>query len=277
MITFSKIGTYGRLGNQLFQTAILKAVSIKTGHEIVLPKNVNERQHHGQNCLLKNFKFKNITYGNPLIKYSYSEKSDWSYDERVFNVPDNTDFFGFFQNPKYYTQYQNEIIEEFQLIDEIEETIHKVLGKYKNNTVSLHVRRGDMTDGTNPSLSNWANDTSENSIVVNYYKKALSIIPQDSTVFLFTGGSRSNNNQNDVEWCKQNFKDDRIVFVDFLNDIESFALMKNCKYNITSFISTFSWWASFLNKNKNVIAPLNFYPNCNIEIENYYPKYWNLI
>lgn len=277
MITFSKIGTHGRLGNQLFQTAILKVVSIKTGHEIVLPKNINERHHHGQTCLLDNFKFNSIIYGDPIIKYSYSEKSDWGFDERVFTVPDNTDFFGFFQNPKYYTPFQNDLIEEFKLIDEIEETIDNVLEKYQNNTVSMHVRRGDMTDGTNPSLSNWANDVSENSIVINYYKKALSLIPQNSTVFLFTGGSRSNNNQSDVEWCKQNFKDDRIIFVDFLNDIESFALMKRCKYNITSFISTFSWWASFLNKNKNVIAPLNFYPNSDLEVENYYPKYWNLI
>jgi hypothetical protein len=276
MITFKEIGRYGRLGNQLFQLAILKVVSLKTGYDIILPKDTSYRNHHGQNCLLNNFNFKTITYGDPIIKYSYLEKSDWNYDERIFTVPDNTDFFGFFQNSKYYTSYQDELIEEFQLINKIEEKINSVLEKY-NNTVSLHVRRGDMTDGTNPSLSNWANDTSENSIVINYYKKALSLIPQDSTVFLFTGGSRNNENQNDLEWCKQNFKDDRIVFIDFLNDIECFALMKRCNYNITSFISTFSWWASFLNKNKNVIAPINFYPNSNIEIENFYPKYWKLI
>jgi|LakMenEpi03Aug12_release.lakeMendotaPanAssembly.Ray.scaffolds.fasta_scaffold122143_4 hypothetical protein len=277
MITFSNIGNYGRLGNQLFQIALLKVVSLKTGYDIVLPKDTNRRNHHGQNCLLNNFKFKTIKYGDPVIKYSFSEKSDWKYDERVFKVPDNTDFLGFFQNRKYYTSFQDEIIEEFELIDKIEEKIDAVLEEYKNNTVSLHVRRGDLTDGTNPSQAVWGNDVSQNSIVVNYYRNALSLIPQDSTIFLFTGGSRYNDNQNDIKWCKQNFKDNRIIFVDFLNDIESFALMRRCKYNITSFISSFSWWASFLNKNKNVIAPLNFYPDFNIEVDDYYPKYWNLI
>lgn len=277
MITFNEIGRYGRLGNQLFQLAILKVVSIKTGYDIILPKDINERNHHGQNCLLNNFKFKTIKYGYPITNHLYLEKSDWFYDDKIFTVLDNTDFFGFFQNPKYYTPFQDELIEEFQLVDEIEQKIDRVLQKYKNNIVSLHIRRGDMTDGTNPSMLSWANDTTENSILINYYKKALSIIPKDSTVFLFTGGSRFNKNQNDIEWCKQNFKDNRIVFVDFLNDIESFCLMKRCNFNITSFISTFSWWASFLNKNKNVIAPLNFYPNSNLEIENYYPKYWILV
>jgi hypothetical protein len=277
MITFNEIGRYGRLGNQLFQVAILKVVSIKRGYDIILPKNVNLRNHHGQNCLLKNFKFKSITYGDPIIKYLFSEKSDWNYDEDVFLIPDNTNFFGFFQNPKYYTPYQDDLIEEFQLIYEIENKIDHILEKYKNHTVSLHVRRGDMTDGTNPSDAKWANDISENSIIINYYKKALTMIPEDSTIFLFTGGSRVTDNKNDYEWCRENFKDNRIIFVDFLNDIESFALMKRCNYNITSFVSSFSWWASFLNKNKNIIAPLNFYPSRNISINDFYPTNWTLI
>lgn len=278
MITFKEIGRHGRLGNQLFQIALLKIVSIKTGHDIILPKDTNERNHHGQNCLLGNFKLKTIKYGNPIIKYKYDERKDWDYDERIFTVPDNTDFFGYFQNPKYYTPYRNELMEEFKLIDEIENKVNKILKNYKKNTVSLHIRRGDMTDGTNPDFCSWANDISENSIISKYYKTALSLIPEDSVVFLFTGGSRfDNTNNSDIEWCKKFLKDDRIIYVDFLNDIESFALMKICNYNITSFISSFSWWASFLNENKNIIAPLNFYPHSNLEVENYYPKYWKLI
>lgn len=277
MITFSNIGNYGRLGNQLFQIALLKVVSLKTGYDIVLPKDTNRRNHHGQNCLLNNFKFKTIKYGDPIIKYSYSEKSEWNYDERVFKVPDNTDFFGFFQNQKYYSPYQTELVEEFELIDEIQNKIESILKTCNNNTVSLHVRRGDLTDGTNPPHAEWGNDVSENSIVINYYKKALSLVPENSTVFLFTGGSRSNDNSSDFDWCKKNFKDSRLVFVDFLNDIESFALMKSCDYNITSFVSSFSWWASFLNKNKNIIAPLNFYPGSKIDVKDYYIENWNLI
>ena len=105
MITFNEIGRYGRLGNQLFQLAILKVVSLKTGYDIILPEDINERNHHGQNCLLNNFKFETIKYGSPIIKNNYIENNPWDYDEQLFTVPDNTNFFGFFQNQKYYAPY----------------------------------------------------------------------------------------------------------------------------------------------------------------------------
>ena len=41
MITFAQLGRYGRLGNQLFQYAMLKSVSLATGYEMKIP-NPNE-------------------------------------------------------------------------------------------------------------------------------------------------------------------------------------------------------------------------------------------
>ena len=39
MITFSKLGTLGRLGNQLFQYAAVRALSLHAGYELALPKD----------------------------------------------------------------------------------------------------------------------------------------------------------------------------------------------------------------------------------------------
>jgi hypothetical protein len=97
------------------------------------------------------------------------------------------------------------------------------------------------------------------------------------TILLFTGGSRKNVLESDIDWCKRHFKDERIVFVEGFNDIETFSLMKSCDYNITSFASTFSWWASFLNKKNNVIAPKNFYPSMVLDTSNVYPENWKLL
>ena len=75
--------------------------------------------------------------------------------------------------------------------------------------------------------------------------------------FLFT---------NDREWARRQFGQDRdkedadITWVDLQgagdNDYMEFLLMSRCKHHILA-NSSFSWWASYLNKNpgKSVLAP----------------------
>ena len=276
MISFSHLGEYGRLGNQLFQYAILKSVQNKTGFEIVLPKDINIRNWHGQQCLMGNFKLPSCTYGNLDIQNYFHEKQLRIFDTDVFDVKDNTDFMGFFQHPNYYTPIRDLLIQEFEMIDSIQDKVNQYLNNL-GTTVSLHVRRGDVSDGTNPTDTQWSNDFSEGSVLYEYYTKALQEIPTDSTILLFTGGSRKNVLESDIDWCKRHFKDERIVFVEGFNDIETFSLMKSCDYNITSFASTFSWWASFLNKKNNVIAPKNFYPSMVLDTLNVYPENWKLL
>lgn len=276
MISFSHLGEYGRLGNQLFQYAILKSVQHKTGFEIVLPKDINIRNWHGQQCLMGNFKLPSCTYGNLDIQNYFHEKQLRIFDTDVFDVKDNTDFMGFFQHPNYYTPIRDLLIQEFEMIDSIQDKVNQYLNNL-GTTVSLHVRRGDVSDGTNPTDTQWSNDFSEGSVLYEYYTRALQEIPTDSTILLFTGGSRKNVLESDIDWCKRHFKDERIVFVEGFNDIETFSLMKSCDYNITSFASTFSWWASFLNKKNNVIAPKNFYPSMVLDTLNVYPENWKLL
>ena len=57
MITFQQLGNYGRLGNQLFQYALLKSVSLKTNNQIILPTDFFNRNWHNQKCLLNCFKY----------------------------------------------------------------------------------------------------------------------------------------------------------------------------------------------------------------------------
>ena len=276
MITFSKLGEYGRLGNQLFQLALLKSVQMKTGYDIFLREDSLYKNWHGQQSLIKNFKLPSIEYKNIRINQTFHEKELRTYDKDVYKVQSNTDFIGFFQHPQYYTQIREELIQEFEIIDSIQDKVNEYLHNL-GTTVSLHVRRGDVSDGTNPTDTQWSNDFSYGSILNDYYTKALKEIPSDSTILLFTGGSRKNITENDIDWCKKHFNDKRIIFVEGFNDIETFSLIKSCDYNITSFASTFSWWASFLNKNNNIIAPKTFYPSMNINKINVYPQNWKLL
>ena len=50
MITFSKLGEYGRLGNQLFQYSILYSVGTENGYDYMIP-NIDDKVWHGQKCL----------------------------------------------------------------------------------------------------------------------------------------------------------------------------------------------------------------------------------
>ena len=60
MITFSELGNYGRLGNQLFQYAALKASALRNGYTCKVP-DFNTKQWHGQKCLLTYFNIKSDT------------------------------------------------------------------------------------------------------------------------------------------------------------------------------------------------------------------------
>lgn len=284
MITFSNLGSLGRLGNQLFQYAILKKISLITNYNIELPHNVFNNVWHGQRCLLNHFKLPSCTFKNDLkIENFYMENGFQGghnfreYNENIFKIKDNSDIAGFFQNPKYYEDIKNELIKELEIENDIQIKITSILQQYNSPTVSLHIRRGDVSDGTSIVDYQWANRFDENSIQYKYYNKALELIPKNSNILLFTGGSRTNNNEKDYEWCQRNFIDKRIKIIKGLNDIETFHLMSRCDYNITSFASTFSWWASFLNSSDRIIAPKEYYPNQKVEIEKVYPKNWTLI
>lgn len=278
MITFSQLGMHGRLGNQLFQYALLKAVSIKTKHEIILSSDLNNKIWHGQKCLLQNFKLNSAKYFDVNLKNQYIEKDTTQYDKKVFQIKESTDFHGYFQNVEYFSDILPEVRNEFAINIEIKEKVKTFINKYPGVKTSLHVRRGDSSDGTNPQLDSITNNFSKDSILYRYYNKALQEVPKESTIFLFTGGSRNeNDNNNDIHWCKNNFKDNRIIYVDELNDIESFCCMTLCDFNIISFFSTFGLWAAYLNEKAKVIAPQKFYPHRKNEIENLYLLDWNII
>jgi hypothetical protein len=280
MITFKQLGSYGRLGNQLFQVAILKAIQIKNGYEIVLPDNLIHRVWHGQRCnLLDIFELPSCNIGKPDCHFSYKEQGDKYFDKEIFGMPDSVDYFGFFQNVNYYKGIEKELRAEFKMKPHIEDKVDKLLSKFSDRiAVSLHVRRGDMTDGTNPRDAAWANDVSKGSIFSSYYDRAIDLLPSNSVIFLFTGGSRKGDiYSDDLDWCKKYFKDERIIFLNTLSDVETFCFMKKCNINIMSFASTFGWWSSYLNENENVIAPKNFYPVANYNPNNIYPENWRLV
>lgn len=245
MITFSRLGTYGRLGNQLFQYALVKSISLETGYELQLP-NLNDRIWHGQKCLLLdlNIKYTPITI---LPKQIYHEKTEGIFDKDVFNVPPATDFFGYFQHPSYFSKYRNIFIEEFKVKGSITNQAKDILSQFTNPT-SVHIRLGDY-------LEHRQNPHNYAELVIDYIEKCMSKLDSDTDYLVFTGGSRNGNHDriNDFNWCKTRLKGKNIHFMEGNSELLDFELIKNCKNNITGWDSTFSWWASYLNQNDGMI------------------------
>lgn len=265
MITHKSIGYSGRLGNQMFQYATLKAVSLKTGYNLSLPDHrkvksdgtydtTNNKWIEYRLDLLDCFNL-NCDITTVIPKNEYLEKN-FTFDPNIFNILDDTSIEGYYQSYKYFDEYEEEIINNFQFKFNI---LNKCLIEIKNhpNPVSIHIRRGDYVN--HPGYWN---------ITPEYIQEALNYFTDQEYTFLIFS--------DDIEWCKQIFPEG-VVFIEGTSQFEDLCLMSLCNHNIIS-NSSFSWWGAYLNKNKNkkVIAPSNWFIPAK-PLTDLYPNKWIII
>jgi len=247
MITFSRLGNFGRLGNQLFQYALVRAVSLKLDLPLEL-SNLENKVWHNQKCLLPEFKIKYLEQ-KTKPKFVYLEKEEHQFDPGVFTVNSDTDFFGYFQHPSYFIEYKDILIDDLSLKNEkLLNYCKDYLSKFTNPT-SIHIRLGDYL---------YLNQCHENYLVLlkQYISEAISKFPSNTDFLVFTGGSRNGNNdrKSDFEICKNLFSEYKFHYIEGNSELVDFELIKNCSNTIMAWDSTFSWWASFLNTKAKVIC-----------------------
>lgn len=118
-----------------------------------------------------------------------------------------------------------------------------------NNSCFIHVRRGDYVTGI------WKSHY-EGCCPIEYYEKAIYNIQQKSKDIRFYCFS------DDINWMKQNLPiPENAVYVNWNKGEDSFIdmfLMSQCK-NVIMANSTFSYWATILGVEKNIV---------------YYPQKW---
>lgn len=180
------------------------------------------------------------------IKF-YREKKPFSFDEKMFNFKD-VYLRGYWQSTKYIEKYESEIRNIFTF-KKFRNRKNILFSKKieNNNSVSIHVRRGDFFKNKK-RIQRYGNICTN-----SYYKKAINIIKHKINDPIFLVFS------DDIDWAKQNFTGSNFIFVDWNKGKSSYRdmhLMSLCKHNIIA-NSTFSWWGAWLNKNENkvVITP----------------------
>lgn len=263
----------GGLGNQLFQYASIKGLSLKHGATLIIDdswyNNKSQKYFYPMNICKFNIKReekeryssinKYIIKHKRLLKNTRNKLSNFinyfpayiKETEFISNIKPNkiVYFDGYWQNYRYFNEYEKTIRSEFTLSKEISNENVKILKVIKSsNSVGVHIRRGIYY--TDPNVKNEYFHCS-----LNYYKSAIEKIIEKINNPKFIIFS------NDIDWVKENFciPYDGIVVNTEGPDYEHLILMSKCKNNIIA-DSTFSWWGAWLNSNKNkiVIAPKNW-------------------
>ncbi len=267
----------GGLGNQMFQYAFLKALTMQGRNVKASIGFYDKHPELMKYCLGRVFdnihleyipeeEFDAIDSKWKLIKQNDSElekfKKDYKnrffwveefsgvYFSDVFNTI-NCTFIGYWQTEKYFKDIRKELLFDFSF-----SFGDNKLGKIKKELmgnksyVSVHIRRGDYLE---------LPDVFENLISNGYYIKAMQYIEKkiENPIYVYFSDN--------IQWVKENFKDDNGIFIedkmfDKYENWYDMCLMSVCSHNIIA-NSTFSWWGAWLNQNEDkiVVAPQQWF------------------
>jgi hypothetical protein len=147
---------------------------------------------------------------------------------------------GYFQCEKYFKDYYQDICEMFKPPTHILEYIHKEypLTKFSSNSYFLHVRLGDYISTPLHFVS-----------LSKYYETCVNALRHvDAPIYVFSNET--------YDRCMKFYPilkkyKHRMTFIDEPDQLVSLFLMSMCKFGGICANSSFSWWGSYLNQNKD--------------------------
>ncbi|KKP77934.1 MAG: hypothetical protein UR73_C0007G0019 [candidate division WS6 bacterium GW2011_GWF1_35_23] len=273
----------GGLGNQLFQYAFGRAISLYRKEQLVLDvswyykdnvifilKSIRGRiitflknrsivfdvPTPRRFCLndffLNKDVKKKIFFSSPKTRTFQSTKK--SFDKELYNailMAKEKDIYlrGYWQSYKYFEKFTEQMKDELK--SKGSEKISEKRGLITNK-VGIHFRRGDYVNYKG------AQDLFE-TLSMEYYFNAIDVIKKkinDPEFMIFS---------DDIDWVKKNFQVmEDIEYVEPNGEVEDFTKMSDCDHFIIA-NSTYSWWAAFLSRNSNklIIAPEKWYKDVN--------------
>jgi hypothetical protein len=253
MITSNNIGVHGRFGNQLFQFASIIGIGEKLNYEVKFPRKNLSPMGSGMTRENKKFTYyfeinecfdvdQNF-FSDDIVIENYVSEQSFHFDENLFNIKDNTNITGYLQSEKYFKHCENKIKDTLKFKENIVELAKSYLPQTDKQLVSIHVRRGDnaVINPYHPLVG------------LEFINPAIEMFNKDEYHFVVCS--------DDFEWCKEVWRDDQnFTIVNSNSPYVDLCTMSLCDHHIIS-NSTFSWWSSYLSKNKSkkIIAPLNWF------------------
>lgn len=282
----------GGLGNQMFQYAAGRALSLKNSTDLAL--DISEFENYE---LHQGFELQRI-FGSPFVIASeedirmvlgwqspagirriLSRRSFASFIRRrlvvephfnywpgIHELSKNCYLSGYWQSEKYFAIFASQIREDFTFRHPFEEQNAELAEKILQvNAISLHIRRGDYANNPNTTATHGL-------CSLDYYRESLQYIVErveNPQFFIFS---------DDITWAKINLKIEfPHIYVQHNCGTESYndmRLMSLCRHHIIA-NSSFSWWGAWLNQSaeKIVIAPRKWFSS-QLNVQDLFPDSW---
>jgi len=228
---------WGRMGNQLFQLALLFSLSERLGHGFYLP-------HNGEpiwDCFDLD-----VLADGPECSHRFDEvNGSCNYDPGVFKQPPGTSYHGYFQSYRYFDECRAELLRflrfRFQYRALCETVLFDLRRRYGLPLASIHIRRDDYLSASN--VERFGDLASE-----GYYDRAAEALGDGVLYLVFS---------DDIAWCRRSLDLEPVEFVS-LDHCTSLCLMTRCDVNVIA-NSSFSWWGAYMNANSDVYAPSRWF------------------
>ena len=275
----------GGLGNQLFQYAVGRRLSLTLGVPLKLDLSFYKR-HSQRTYELDQFCIEagiaspwevarwrgprflaRITQRLGLLPRLVLEKS-FEFDPAILHLHDGKYLDGYWQSYRYFTDVAPDIRREFVVRTPPSEADRTLLDRMARcDSVCLHVRRGDY--GSNPIALQY-----HGLCTLEYYRTAVEGLAAQlhaPELFVFS---------DDMPWVKQHLRFELLTTHVEHHGVDSapleLRLMAGCRHFVIA-NSSLSWWAAWLAANENpiVYAPRRWFADSTINTADLTPPAWH--
>jgi len=277
------------LGNQLFQYAFVRALSLRHHKTFKMDLSwYNEHSNHrpyaldkfniageeatekdihdiktcdGRNFIEYHFKRIRNKYSPYYKKNIISEKNSL-YDENYLKINSNSFVCGYFSSELYFKDYASVIKNDLEFKDRPSPlNLNKIQKIQPQHAVCISIRRGDF-------VNNPVHDVCD----LNYFYTSMEYMSEkinNPYFYIFS---------DDNDWVKNNFRSNyphEFITNNYPDFIEDFRFMRNCRHHIIP-NSTYSWWAAWLAEQPDsiIIAPQKWLNSGTIDYSNVVPERW---
>jgi hypothetical protein len=271
----------GGLGNQLFQYAIARRMSIETRQPFKLDLTAYQadplrayslRPFNTCQDVATPDEIRRAKPSGFLQRLRYSkrwirESTPYVYDPDVMQARGDVYLEGYWANEAYFKPIESTIRQEFTVTRELEgENLAAARAIASTTSVCLHVRRGDYA--TDPATERF-----HGLAPLAYYEQAVGRLTQtvtDPHFFVFS---------DDPAWVREHLRLTRPATYMTHNgadkDYEDLRLMASCRHHIIA-NSSFSWWGAWLARSPEqiVIAPAKWLNEPAIDTTGATPPAW---
>jgi Glycosyl transferase family 11 len=234
MIAFSKLGNFGRLGNQLFQYAFLRVTAQRLKTAFFCPSWEGDR--------VFDLKDENIRALEPRgIVHHFDSAPQGGFCPRALDIVDNTEIQGFFQSDQYYPD--KELVKSWYAFRS--EIVASVDSRFP---------RSVLEDAASISLrldKDYANTREFFPLYQpSFYRRGLERAATTGPVLVFA------DRPDLAKTFLASVVHGECIFVEGLNPHQQLYLMTKCRANVIT-NSTFAWWGAWLNlrDDRIVVAP----------------------